>query len=78
MIPRGGLPVPMARLTTEALMHWRVIVGRVDPKGHVERCVIADFERRGLPRESDVGLSHEEGKLVLHALQSGVAMDQSP
>ena len=67
----------MAPLTTEALMHWRAVVERVDPEGPVERCVIAEIERGGLPRESQVGLSHEEGKLVLHSLQSVVVMDQA-
>jgi hypothetical protein len=57
-------------------MHWRVVVDRLDPNGSVQRCVIVDIERSGMPRELEVGLSHEEGKLVLRALQSVVVMDQ--
>lgn len=67
----------MEALTKEALVHWRVVVERADPTGSVQRCVIADIERSGMPRESEVGMSHDEGKVVLHALQSLIVTDQA-
>jgi hypothetical protein len=68
----------MAALTKEALVHWRVVVERADdPTGSMQRRVIADVERSGMPRESEVGMSHDESKLVLHALQSVIVTDQA-
>jgi hypothetical protein len=58
------------------MVHWRVVVERVDPVGTVQRTVIAHVDRDELLTEAEVGLSHDEGKLVLHALQSVVVADQ--
>ncbi len=57
-------------------MHWRVVVERGDPSGFVQRCVIAHVERSGLPSKSEVGLNHDEVKLVLRALQSVMVTGQ--
>ena len=57
-------------------MKWTVKIERIDEAGISHSATVGHIERPELTSESDLGLTHDDGKYLLRRVQAEIAQDQ--
>jgi hypothetical protein len=57
-------------------MKWTVKIERIDEAGIFHSTTVGHIERPELTSESDLGLTHDDGKYLIRRVQAEIAQDQ--
>ncbi|MGB5083155.1 MAG: ISKra4 family transposase [Methylocystis silviterrae] len=57
-------------------MKWTVKLERIDEAGNFHSATVGHIERPELRSESDLGLTHDDGKFLIRRVQAEIAQDQ--
>ncbi len=57
-------------------MKWTVKLERTDEAGIIHSTTVGHVERPELTSESDLGLTHDDGKYLIRRVQAEIAQDQ--